>query len=496
MLATNAEISRPQTMYDKIWGHHLVEDGGASESLLYVDRHYVHEVTSPQAFEGLRMNGRSVRRPDLTFATMDHSISTLSRDVHAAEELSRRQIEALVQNCRQFHIPLFDLKHPHNGIVHIIGPELGLTLPGMVIVCGDSHTSTHGAFGALSFGIGTSEVEHVLTTQTILQSKAKNMLVRINGLPPLGVTAKDVILAIIGKIGTRGGQGHVIEYEGECIRNLSMEGRMTVCNMSIEAGARAGLISPDEKTFAYLKRCLYSPTESNGSASRPSASRDESDRRDEPDSSDEKDYRASCSNDPTGRSETNSLEYAISCWKELASHPDASYDRVVELDAESIEPQITWGTNPSQTASINDRIPFPEELSDEPEKDSLKRALSYMGLSPGLPMSSIEIDRVFIGSCTNGRIEDLRCAAGILRGKRVHSRVRAMVVPGSVQVFRQAQSEGLDSIFREAGFEWRYPGCSMCLAMNDDVLAPEERCASTSNRNFEGRQEREAGLIS
>lgn len=447
MIATADKVSRPQTMYDKIWERHIVEDGGESESLLYVDRHYVHEVTSPQAFEGLRMNGRSVRRPELTFATMDHNISTSSRDVYAAEEFSRRQIEALKKNCRQFKISLFDLKHPHNGIVHIIGPELGLTLPGMVIVCGDSHTSTHGAFGALSFGIGTSEVEHVLTTQTLLQSKAKNMLVRVGGKIPLGVTAKDIILAIIGKIGTRGGQGHVIEYEGECIRDLSMEGRMTICNMSIEAGARAGLISPDEKTFAYLKGCIYSPHESNGSFSRLS------------DSS-----------------------------KELSSDSDAFYDRVVELDAKSIEPQITWGTNPSQTVSINDHIPFPEEMSEEPEKDSLKRALSYMGLQSGLPMSSIEIDRVFIGSCTNGRIEDLRNAAGILRGKKVHSRVRAMVVPGSIKVFRQAQSEGLDSIFRESGFDWRYPGCSMCLAMNDDVLAPEERCASTSNRNFEGRQ--------
>lgn len=436
-----------QTMYDKIWDAHLVHDDGKSASILYIDRHLVHEVTSPQAFEGLRMAGRKVRRPELTFATMDHNVSTRSRDWGAAGEISKKQMEALDANCKEFGIRLFDLDHPDQGIVHVIGPEMGITLPGSTIVCGDSHTSTHGAFGALAHGIGTSEVEHVLATQTLQQFKSKNMLVKVNGKVGRGVTAKDIILAIIGKIGTNGGQGYVIEYAGEAIRDLSMEGRMTVCNMSIEAGARAGLIAPDEKTFEYLEGRDFAPK---------GADRDK----------------------------------AVAYWKTLTTDEGAHFDHVVELDAAEIEPQITWGTNPGQVIPVSAPVPGPADFADSVAKESAERALAYMGLSAGTPISQVEIDTVFIGSCTNSRMEDLRRAAELAKGKKVKSGIRAMVVPGSGRVKRQAESEGLHEIFTNAGFEWRMAGCSMCLAMNDDNLKEGERCASTSNRNFEGRQGR------
>lgn len=435
-----------KTMYDKIWDAHLVDDDGGS-SLIYIDRHLVHEVTSPQAFEGLRMAGRKVRRPDLTFATMDHNVSTRSRDWGAAGEISKKQMEALDANCKEFGVRLFDLNHPDQGIVHVIGPEMGITLPGATIVCGDSHTSTHGAFGALAFGIGTSEVEHVLATQTLRQPKSKNMLIKVNGKLGRGVTPKDIILAIIGEIGTRGGQGYVMEYAGEAIASLSVEGRMTVCNMSIEAGARAGLIAPDEATFEYLKGRDFSPS---GEA----------------------------------------WEKAVAYWKTLPSDEGAHFDRVVELDGAAIEPQVTWGTNPGMVTKVSGNVPDPAALSDEVEQKATVRALEYMGLAAGAKITEISIDTVFIGSCTNSRIEDLRNAAHIVKGKKVKSGLRAMVVPGSGRVKRQAEEEGLDRIFTEAGFEWRQAGCSMCLAMNDDNLREGERCASTSNRNFEGRQGR------
>ncbi|MCS7205347.1 MAG: 3-isopropylmalate dehydratase large subunit [Leptospiraceae bacterium] len=441
----------PKTLYDKIWESHLVYDDGKT-SLIFVDRHLVHEVTSPQAFDGLRINKRKVRRPDLTFATMDHNVSTRTRDWNGAGEISRLQMETLKKNCEEFGIKLFDIQHPDQGIVHVIGPEMGLTLPGTVIVCGDSHTSTHGAFGALAFGIGTSEVEHVLATQTLQQKKSKNMLIKIDGELPFGVTAKDVILYIIGKITTKGGTGYVIEYAGSTIELLSMEARMTICNMSIEAGARAGLVAPDEKTFAYLK---------------------------------DRDYA------PKGKDFERAVEY----WRNLRSDQDAVYDKVFEFRAEDIEPMVTWGTNPGQVVSVRDVVPDPEKLKDPIERESARQALRYMDLKPGTPIVDIKIDKVFIGSCTNSRIEDLRKAATIVKeklkeGKKVHPRVQAIVVPGSGRVYRQAVEEGLDQIFKEAGFEWRFAGCSMCLAMNDDYLLEGERCASTSNRNFEGRQGR------
>lgn len=436
-----------KTMYDKIWDAHLVHDEGSNASVIYIDRHLVHEVTSPQAFDGLRMAGRKVRRPDLTFATMDHNVSTRSRDWGAAGEISKKQMEALDTNCKEFGIRLFDLDHPDQGIVHVIGPEMGITLPGSTIVCGDSHTSTHGAFGALAHGIGTSEVEHVLATQTLQQFKSKNMLVKVEGKTGRGVTAKDIILAIIGKIGTNGGQGYVIEYAGEAIRQLSIEGRMTVCNMSIEAGARAGLIAPDEKTFEYLKGRDFAPA---GAA----------------------------------------WDQAVAYWKTLTTDDGAHFDKVVELNAADIEPQITWGTNPGQVIAVSAKIPGPADFSDSVAKESAERALAYMGLQAGTPISEVAVDTVFIGSCTNSRIEDLRRAAELAKGRRVKSGIRAMVVPGSGRVKRQAEAEGLHTIFTEAGFEWRLAGCSMCLAMNDDNLKEGERCASTSNRNFEGRQGR------
>jgi 3-isopropylmalate/(R)-2-methylmalate dehydratase large subunit len=434
-------------MYEKIWDAHLVHEDPQTAALLFIDRHLVHEVTSPQAFDGLRMNGRKVRHPELTFATMDHNVSTRTRDWNGAGEISRIQMETLKKNCEEFGITLFDINHPDQGIVHVIGPEMGLTLPGTTIVCGDSHTSTHGAFGALAFGIGTSEVEHVLATQTLQQRKSKTMLIRVNGRTGPGVTAKDIVLAIIGRLTAKGGTGYVIEYAGEAIRNLSMEGRMTVCNMSIEAGARAGLIAPDETTFAYLRGRDFAP---KGEA----------------------------------------FDRAVEYWKTLPSDEGAKFDAVIDMDAAEIAPMVTWGTNPGQVVPVTGVVPDPETISDPIERESARHALAYMDLKPGQRITDIKIDTVFIGSCTNSRIEDLRRAASIAKGRKVKPGVRAIVVPGSGRVFREAIKEGLDKIFLEAGFEWRFAGCSMCLAMNDDFLSPGERSASTSNRNFEGRQGR------
>ena len=434
-----------RNIYEKIWDAHTVHDQDGRDPILYIDRHFVHEVTSPQAFEGLRSAKRKVRRPELTFATMDHNIPTTDRSAPIADELSRRQIEVLEANCAEFGIECFGMNDRRNGIVHIIGPELGLTLPGQTIVCGDSHTSTHGAFGALAFGIGTSEVEHALATQTLLQKKAKTMEMRLDGQLPIGVTPKDIILAVIGRIGTAGATGCVIEYTGEAIAALSMEGRMTVCNMSIEAGARAGLISPDRTTFDYLENREYLP-----------AGRDHAELTDE--------------------------------WATWASDADASYDTLIELTAADIEPQVSWGTSPGMVTGISGRTPVLADIADEVERQTAAKALAYMGLDEGTAMSKIKIDRMFLGSCTNARIEDLREAARAARGHKVSNTVSAMVVPGSVAVKLQAEAEGLDRVFVEAGFEWREPGCSMCLAMNPDTLLPGERCASTSNRNFEGRQ--------
>ena len=436
---------KPRTLFDKIWERHLVEVQEDGTCLLYVDRHLVHEVTSPQAFEGLRMSGRGVRRPDATLAVADHNVPTTDRSKGIEDEESRIQVETLESNCAEFGIEYLSMDDVRQGIVHIIGPEQGFTQPGMTIVCGDSHTSTHGAFGALAFGIGTSEVEHVLATQTLLQKPARNMRVTVAGALPLGITAKDLTLAVIGTIGTAGGTGHVIEYAGEAIRGLSMVGRMTVCNMSIEAGARAGLIAPDDVTFAYLK-------------GRPMV--------------------------PTGEL----WKKAVAYWRTLPSDEGAEYDREVTLEAARIAPQVTWGTSPEDVIPITGRVPDPARAHDENKRRAMERSLAYMGLAAGTPMQEIRVDRVFIGSCTNGRIEDLREAAAIARGRRVAEGVGAMVVPGSGLVKRIAEEEGLHRVFLEAGFEWREPGCSMCLAMNADKLEPGERCASTSNRNFEGRQ--------
>ncbi|PJZ26353.1 3-isopropylmalate dehydratase large subunit [Leptospira hartskeerlii] len=437
-----------QTLYDKIWESHRITENSDSESILYVDRHILHEVTSAQAFEGLRNKNRSIRRTDLTFGVVDHNVSTRDRkNRDAAGPVSRLQIDTMEKNCADFGIRLFGPEDPDQGIVHVLGPELGFTIPGSVIVCGDSHTATHGAFGALAFGIGTSEVEHVLATQTLKQAKTKSMLVRFIGKPGFGITAKDVVLELISKIGTSGGRGFTMEYKGEWIESLSMEGRMTLCNMSIEAGARASLIAPDQITFDYLKdRKLI----------------------------------------PKGKTFDQAVEY----WKTFFTDKDAVFDEIIELDISKIEPQVTWGINPSQSLSIGGVVPNPEEFQDTRAKETAWNALEYMGLKPGTPISEIKIDKVFIGSCTNSRIEDLRSAAEVAKGKKVHPGVQALVVPGSGSVKRQAESEGLDIIFKEAGFEWREPGCSLCLAMNDDVLKPGERCASTSNRNFEGRQGR------
>jgi 3-isopropylmalate/(R)-2-methylmalate dehydratase large subunit len=440
-------MAKPRTLFDKIWENHLVDVQDDGTALIYIDRHLVHEVTSPQAFEGLRAAGRKVRRPDGTLAVADHNVPTTDRRKGIDDEESRIQIDTLTQNCREFGIQLYDMNDVRQGIVHIIGPEQGFTLPGMTIVCGDSHTATHGAFGALAFGIGTSEVEHVLATQTLLQKPAANMRITVEGALPKGVTAKDLILAIIGKIGTAGGTGHVIEYAGKVVRDLSMEGRMTVCNMSIEAGARAGLIAPDETTFNYIKGRPLAP-------------------------------------------KAGKWEQALAYWKTLPSDPGASYDKEVAINAADIVPQVTWGTSPQDVLPITAAVPNPADVSDPGKRDAMERALAYMGLKPGMKLAELKIEKVFIGSCTNGRIEDLRTAAAVAKGRKVASHVNALVVPGSGLVKAQAEEEGLDRIFREAGFEWREPGCSMCLAMNADKLQPGERCASTSNRNFEGRQGR------
>lgn len=438
----------PKTLYDKIWEQHVVQQSEGGTSILYIDRHLVHEVTSPQAFEGLRMAGRKVRRPEATLAVADHNVPTKDRAKGIADATSRIQVETLEKNCAEFGVPYVPLLDIRQGVVHIVGPEQGFTQPGMTIVCGDSHTSTHGAFGALAHGIGTSEVEHVLATQTLRQQRSKNMLVQVDGTLPVGVTAKDIALAIIGKIGTAGGTGYVMEYAGEAIRALSVEGRMTVCNMSIEAGARAGLIAPDEKTFAYLK-------------GRPMA--------------------------PKGAD----WDKAIAYWKTLPSDESAHYDTVVTLNASEIAPLVTWGTSPQDVAPITGKVPNPDDFADANRRTAVARSLDYMGLKAGTPLSEVTINTVFIGSCTNGRIEDLREVAAIAKGRKVAANIRAMIVPGSGLVKEQAEAEGLDKVFTEAGFDWREPGCSMCLAMNADKLAPGERCASTSNRNFEGRQGRD-----
>lgn len=440
-------MSQAKTLFDKIWDAHVVETRDDGSAILYIDRHLVHEVTSPQAFEGLRNTGRTVRRPDATLAVADHNVPTTDRSAGIADEESRIQVETLEKNCAEFGVPYFGMDDIRQGIVHIIGPEQGFTLPGMTIVCGDSHTATHGAFGALAFGIGTSEVEHVLATQCLLQQKSKNMLVKIEGDLNPGVTAKDLVLAVIGVVGTAGGTGYVIEYAGSAIRDLSMEGRMTVCNMSIEAGARAGLIAADQKTFDYVK----------GRAMAPKA---------------------------------GGYEQAVEYWKTMVSDEGAHYDKVIELAAADITPHVTWGTSPQDVAPITARVPDPADIEDEIKRDSLVRALAYMGLQPGVKLTDVTIDKVFIGSCTNGRIEDLRAVAEVAKGRKVAANVHAMIVPGSGLVKEQAEQEGLDKIFVEAGFDWREPGCSMCLAMNADRLEPGERCASTSNRNFEGRQGR------
>jgi len=437
----------PRTLFAKVWDRHIVHQFAEGPALLYVDLHLVHEVTSPQAFEGLRQTGRRVRRPELTVATVDHNVPTGDRAIPIADPVAARQLDALAANARDFGIELFDLRSAEQGIVHVIGPELGLTQPGMVIVCGDSHTATHGAFGALALGIGTSEVEHVLATQCLVWSKPQTMEARVTGTLAPGVTAKDLILALIGQIGTAGATGHVIEYTGDPIRALSMEQRMTVCNMSIEAGARAGMIAPDETTLAYL-------------AGRPRA--------------------------PRGAA----WDRAVAQWRGLGTDPGATYDRRVDLAASAVAPQVTWGTSPGMVAAVTARVPDPAECASEAERQAVARALEYMGLAPGTPLAGLPIDRVFLGSCTNARIEDLRAAARAVRGRHVAAGVRAMVVPGSQQVKAEAEREGLDRVFREAGFEWRNAGCSMCLGMNADVLQSGERCASTSNRNFEGRQGR------
>jgi 3-isopropylmalate/(R)-2-methylmalate dehydratase large subunit len=439
----------PRTLFEKVWNQHLVAEPAGEPTILYIDLHLVHEVTSPQAFEGLRLAGRKLRRPDRTVATVDHNVptSSVADRLNILDPISSRQVAALRQNCADFGIEFFDVQSPSQGIVHIIGPELGITKPGMTIVCGDSHTSTHGAFGALAFGIGTSEVEHVMATQTLPQSKPKTFRINVEGELPYGVTAKDIVLHIIGEIGTAGATGYVIEYAGSAIRALSIEGRMTVCNMSIEAGARAGMIAPDAKTFAYLKGRKYSPT---GAA----------------------------------------WDQAVAHWSQLATDEGAIFDRELTIAAADITPTVSWGTSPGMVTGVKSSVPLPDRNASEADRKNFERALEYMGLEPGTKIEDIKIDTVFIGSCTNGRIEDLRAAADVVKGHHVATKIRAMVVPGSQAVKAQAESEGLDAVFKTAGFEWREPGCSMCLAMNPDILQPGERCASTSNRNFEGRQGR------
>jgi 3-isopropylmalate/(R)-2-methylmalate dehydratase large subunit len=439
----------PRTLFEKVWQQHLVVEPAGEPSILYIDLHLVHEVTSPQAFDGLRMAGRKLRRADRTVATVDHNVPTSSIEdrLHIVDQIASKQIEALRKNCADFGVELYDVQSPNQGIVHIIGPELGLTKPGMTIVCGDSHTSTHGAFGALAFGIGTSEVEHVMATQTLPQDKPKTFRINVEGTLPIGVTAKDIVLHIIGQIGTAGATGHVVEYAGSAIRNLSMEGRMTICNMSIEAGARAGMIAPDATTFAYLKGRRFSP---QGAA----------------------------------------WDEAVRHWSELVTDTGAIFDRELTIAAIDITPTVSWGTSPGMVTGVKSTVPLPDPTASEADQKAFERALEYMDLKAGTPIEQINIDRAFIGSCTNARIEDLRAAASVVRGYHVATTVRAMVVPGSQSVKAQAEKEGLDKVFTEAGFDWREPGCSMCLGMNPDILAPGERCASTSNRNFEGRQGR------
>jgi 3-isopropylmalate/(R)-2-methylmalate dehydratase large subunit len=436
---------KTRTLFEKVWDQHVVSEAEGQPPLLYIDLHLIHEVTSPQAFDGLRTAGRKVRRPERTVATVDHNVPTEPRGTPITDAIAAKQIEALQQNCREFGVRLFDIDSADQGIVHVIGPELGFTQPGMTIVCGDSHTSTHGAFGALAFGIGTSEVEHVLATQCLSQRKPKSMLIKVAGELGPGVSAKDLALGIIAKIGTDGATGHVIEYAGQAVRSLSMEGRMTLCNMSIEAGARAGMVAPDETTYAYVKGRRFAPRD---------------------------------------------WDSAIQRWKALPSDANASYDAVVELDAAQLSPFVTWGTNPGMVVPVSERVPELSSMKTDAERNAARRMFEYMGLEPGKRIEHITVDRVFIGSCTNSRIEDLRAAAKVARGHRVSSKVRAMVVPGSQAVKRAAEKEGLDQVFRDAGFEWRESGCSMCLGMNPDILQPGERCASTSNRNFEGRQGR------
>ena len=435
------------SLFEKLWQAHIVREAEGEPALLYIDLHLIHEVTSPQAFDGLRQAGRGVRRPELTFGTVDHNVPTTDRSLPIADAVAANQVEALRRNCKEFGVQLFDIQSPEQGIVHVIGPELGLTQPGMTIVCGDSHTSTHGAFGALAFGIGTSEVEHVLATQCLPQNKPRTMKVEVSGRLPEGVTAKDLALGIIGKIGTDGATGFVIEYAGEAVRALSMEGRMTLCNMSIEAGARAGMIAPDETTFAYLKGRRFAPS-------------------------------------------GDDWELKLQRWREFASDEGAVFDRGVEVDASQLEPFVTWGTSPGMVVPVTSYVPDPAETTSAADRQAAERALEYMALEPRTSIQEISIDRAFIGSCTNARIEDLRAAARVVKGYRISASVNAMVVPGSQEVKREAEREGLDRIFSEAGFEWREAGCSMCLGMNADTLQPGERCASTSNRNFEGRQGR------
>jgi 3-isopropylmalate/(R)-2-methylmalate dehydratase large subunit len=442
-------MQKPRTLFEKVWNAHVVREPEGEPALLYIDLHLVHEVTSPQAFEGLRLANRRVRRPDLTFATIDHNVPTTSDErFHIKDQIAAQQIATLRKNCEAVGIPLFDIGSGHQGIVHVIGPELGLTQPGMTIVCGDSHTSTHGAFGALAFGIGTSEVEHVLATQCVSQKRPRSMRISVSGKLPEGTTSKDLVLDIIRRLGTDGGTGYVIEYAGEAVRNLTMEERMTLCNMSIECGARAGLVAPDDTTFAYMGGRLYVP-------------------------------------------KGNAWTEAVAAWRQLATDEGATFDGEIAIDGSKLEPVVTWGTNPGMSAPVTNSVPNPDDARDASERAAMIAALDYMGLRAGTPIAEINIDRVFIGSCTNGRLEDLRAAAKVIHGHKVHPNVTVLVVPGSEAVKQAAEREGLDRIFKEAGAQWREPGCSMCLGMNPDILAPKQRCASTSNRNFEGRQGRE-----
>ena len=455
-MTLTSKITTPKTLFEKVWQQHLVAEPQGEPSILYIDLHLIHEVTSPQAFDGLRMAGRKLRRPDRTVATVDHNVPTTSiaDRLHIVDQIASRQIEALRKNCADFGVELFDVQSPNQGIVHIIGPELGLTKPGMTIVCGDSHTSTHGAFGALAFGIGTSEVEHVMATQTLPQDKPKTFRINVEGDLPIGVTAKDIVLDIIGRIGTAGATGHVIEYAGSAIRELSMEERMTICNMSIEAGARAGMIAPDATTFQYLEDKRFSPRNADGSPN------------------------------------PKLWNEAVAHWSKFVTDEGAIFDRELTIDATQLAPRVTWGTSPGMVTGINSTVPLPDPNASEADRKAFERALEYMDLKAGTPMEQIAIDRVFIGSCTNARMSDLRAAASVVEGYHISPHVKAMVVPGSQRVKLQAELEGLDKIFKTAGFDWREPGCSMCLGMNPDILAPGERCASTSNRNFEGRQGR------